>query len=242
MAHGVGKAIQRGFGFREGESGWYLGDYRGSDHIAKETLGTHGEMKTDLGGATPSDINSIIAQYEKGGELPEGRLGDIIRLSEEMESAIGGEYDIKEEMAEGNIDLANFAVDTAKSQVELMKGKKGDIENWLSGNLYNIERGAEKQAQKTGFLGGPSRDANFSKEQIRKTSDAKFDEHSIQMDLADIGVDKARVGASQAGSAKDLLAYDESKAMIKNEQGRLNQINQIKDLLYELETQALQFS
>ena len=231
MAHGVGQGIKRGFGFTEGESGWYLGEHRGSDHLAKKTLGMHGEMRSDLGGATPADINDIIAQYEAGGELPEGRLGDIIRLSNEMGQAISGEYDVKAEMAEGNIDLAEFAVDTAESQVELMKGKKGEIENWLSGNLYNIERGAEKQAQKTGFLGGPSRDATYSKNQMRDTAEAKFDEHSIQMDLANIGVEKARVGVSQAGSAKDLLAYDESKAMIKNEQGRLNQINQINYLL-----------
>lgn len=246
MAHGLGEVVEDtvnavGRGLTSGE--WYYGDYKGSDETAREVIGMGNKMREDLGGSSPGEISWLLERYEATGEMPEGRMGDVLKSFEESKQATTGEYNVKEELAGYGVETAKSGVEKARLAQESAVAKGAEIEGWLEGNLSNLTQEGDIQAQKSGgMIGGPTRGATMKKERLRDASETKWDAYDRQVDLADIGVTDAQRGVDIAEAQGSILGFQESKELIGLEKDKMQQINQMKDLIYELETQEMQFT
>ena len=257
MAHGVANALKAsglpiisqigelgesvGRGLTGG--GWYWGDYRGSDAMAETILGMGSDLRSDLGGSSPAEINALLDEWRTTGELPEGRMGDAIKSYEGLKDASEGEFNIKDTLAGLAVDTAESGVTKAETALDATIARGDELEAWLGGNLSNLAREGDTMRQKSGgIIGGPTRDITMKKGQLMDQSNIKWDEYGRQVDLANIGVTDAERGVTIAETQQDAIGYEKAKSDIGLETDLMAQMNAIKDLIYDIETQEAQFS
>ena len=259
-------AIGRGI---SGE-GWYMGEYRGSDALAESTKKGNEMMRDELfGGGSMSDFNDMLAEYEESGTLPEGRAGEVLENLANIRESTMGEFDIKDlisgeksssaEIAHGK---AETAFDIAGQTTDLLRSGYADLDlqeegvgSWLESNMFGLKQAEGQTFQKTGGISGPTRGGARSKRMTREAGEQKY----AGIDLGrkklgkQIGISESRelLAGADVDIAKntwdiadlqgDLLGAERATTSASMDQDRTNAMNQIKDLLYELETSELQF-
>ena len=181
------------------------------------TADIYGGMKSDIGAYSSADISRYLEDYEKTGNLdkiPEGRLRDIVKFSSESVRATKGEVSTKGY-------LADLGVESAETQLDYTKDKTA---TWLEGNLKKMYGERDKMSLKTG-LTGPTRGFDQSRDALMEEKELK-DYESV---FAGQNVDKAKL-------QKRLTTFGGQKDIAGAETTKLQQINQVKDLMYEIET------
>ena len=258
MAHGVVDEVGDWWNrnIRNPIAEGYFGYHRGPDWLAEATIGSNTEMRTELfGGGDMSDFNDMLATYEETGDLPGGRAGEVLQNLADIREATMGEFDIKDLIAGEKTSSAESAFNIAESKTDLLRTgydeldlqEKG-VSGWLETNMMGVVGGQGQTFQKTGGISGPTRGATMKKKSIMEAGKDKYAGINIgrtklgqQIEISEEQEDIAQNTWDIAGYGEDLLGAERDVASASMDQDRTNAMNQIKDLLYELETSEIQF-